>query len=111
MKAAELIVRCLESEAVEYIFGLPGEENMDVLDALLASSIQFVMTRHEPNPDFVRYAESFGARGYRVAAADELAPALHAALQQNTLSVIDCPIDFNENLKLTEKLGSLVCPT
>src|SRR5437870_5709394 len=53
MKAAELIVRCLENEAVEYIFGLPGEENMDVLDALLDSSIQFVMTRHEQGAAFM----------------------------------------------------------
>src|ERR1039457_6144998 len=47
VKAAELIVKCLENEGVEYIFGVPGEENMDLLDALLGSSIRFVMTRHE----------------------------------------------------------------
>ncbi len=34
-KAAEILVACLENEGVEYIFGLPGEENIDVMDALL----------------------------------------------------------------------------
>jgi len=42
MKAAELLVRCLENEGVEFIFGLPGEENIDVMDALLDSPIKFV---------------------------------------------------------------------
>ena len=41
MKAAVLIVQCLENEGVEYIFVVPGEENMDVLDALISSSICF----------------------------------------------------------------------
>jgi acetolactate synthase-1/2/3 large subunit len=53
MKAAELIVKCLENEGVEYIFGVPGEENMDLLDALLGSSIRFVMTRHEQGAAFM----------------------------------------------------------
>jgi acetolactate synthase-1/2/3 large subunit len=47
MKAAELLVHCLENEGVEYIFGIPGEENIDILDALLDSRIRFVTTRHE----------------------------------------------------------------
>ena len=62
------------------------------------------------NPDFVQYAESFGARGYRVRAADELKSVLAAAMAANTVAVIDCPVDFTENLKLTEKLGQLICP-
>ena len=53
MKAAELIVKCLENEGVKYIFGVPGEENMDLLDALLDSSIRFVMTRHEQGAAFM----------------------------------------------------------
>jgi acetolactate synthase-1/2/3 large subunit len=53
MKATELIVQCLENEGVEYIFGVPGEENMDLLDALLDSSIRFVMTRHEQGAAFM----------------------------------------------------------
>jgi acetolactate synthase-1/2/3 large subunit len=53
MKATELIVKCLENEGVEYIFGVPGEENMDLLDALLGSPIRFVMTRHEQGAAFM----------------------------------------------------------
>jgi acetolactate synthase-1/2/3 large subunit len=61
------------------------------------------------NPDFVKYAESFGARGYRVESAKELGPVLKQALGDGTVSVIDCPVDYSENMKLTERLGSLEC--
>jgi len=67
-----------------------------------ASSIKF------NNPDFVKYAESFGAKGYRVNSAEELLPTLNAALADNTVSIIDCPVDYSENLKLTERLGEMV---
>jgi acetolactate synthase-1/2/3 large subunit len=49
------------------------------------------------NPDFVKYAESFGAKGYRVKAADELVPVLAQALADETVVVIDCPVDYSEN--------------
>jgi acetolactate synthase-1/2/3 large subunit len=62
------------------------------------------------NPDLVKYAESFGARGYRVASADELLPTLKRAIADDTVVLIDCPVDYTENMKLTEKLGNLVCP-
>jgi acetolactate synthase-1/2/3 large subunit len=62
------------------------------------------------NPDFVKYAESFGAKGYRVESAHDLAPTIQKAIQDNTVVVIDCPVDYSENMKLTEKLGELVCP-
>ncbi len=62
------------------------------------------------NPDFVKYAESFGAKGYRVEAAGELVPTLRRAIADDTVVVIDCPVDYSENMKLTEKLGNLVCP-
>jgi len=62
------------------------------------------------NPDFVKYAESFGAKGYRVGAADELAPVLQQAIADDTVVIIDCPVDYSENMKLTERLGKLVCP-
>ncbi|MGB5329021.1 MAG: acetolactate synthase large subunit [Gammaproteobacteria bacterium] len=62
------------------------------------------------NPDLVKYAESFGARGYRVASADELLPTLKQAIADDTVVLIDCPVDYTENMKLTEKLGNLVCP-
>ena len=53
MKAAELFVRCLENEGVEYIFGIPGEENLDFMDALLGSDIQFITCRHEQGAAFM----------------------------------------------------------
>jgi acetolactate synthase-1/2/3 large subunit len=53
MTAAELLVKCLENEGVEYIFGVPGEENIDVMDALLDSPIKFVTTRHEQGAAFM----------------------------------------------------------
>ncbi|MCG6934634.1 MAG: acetolactate synthase large subunit [Candidatus Promineifilaceae bacterium] len=62
------------------------------------------------NPDFVTYAESFGAKGYRIERAEDLLPILKTALADNTVSVIDCPVDYSENLKLTSKLGEMVCP-
>jgi acetolactate synthase I/II/III large subunit len=62
------------------------------------------------NPDFVKYAQSFGAKGYRVQAADELIPILRDAIAENTVAVIDCPVDYSENMKLTEKLSKMVCP-
>ena len=62
------------------------------------------------NPDLVKYAESFGAQAYRVEAAEQLLPILRQALAQDRLTLIDCPVDYAENMKLTEKLGALVCP-
>ncbi len=59
------------------------------------------------NPDFVNYAESFGANGHRIESADELAPALRTALTSNQLTIIDCPVDAAENLRLTQRLGAL----
>ncbi|MGH7962018.1 MAG: acetolactate synthase large subunit [Candidatus Binatia bacterium] len=53
MKSAELLVRCLETEGVTCIFGVPGEEIMDLLDALKDSSITFVATRHEQGAAFM----------------------------------------------------------
>jgi acetolactate synthase I/II/III large subunit len=59
------------------------------------------------NPDFVAYAESFGATGYRIGAADELLPVLRTALAADTVSVIACPVDYSANLELIESLGDL----
>jgi acetolactate synthase-1/2/3 large subunit len=62
------------------------------------------------NPDFVAYAESFGAKGYRVGAADELLPILEEAMAQETVSVVTCPVDYRANLELTASLGELTGP-
>jgi acetolactate synthase-1/2/3 large subunit len=59
------------------------------------------------NPDFVKYAEAFGAKGYRISRADELFPTLKSALEDNAISVIVCPVDYSENMELTDKLGRL----
>ena len=53
MNTAELLVRCLENEGVKYIFGLPGEENLQLLEALKRSPIQFITTRHEQGAAFM----------------------------------------------------------
>jgi len=53
MKVSDLFVRCLENEGVRYIFGVPGEENEDLLFSLEKSSIQFIPTRHEQGAAFM----------------------------------------------------------
>lgn len=61
------------------------------------------------NPDFVKFAESMGLKGYRVESADDLIPTLKTALAQDVPAVIDCPVDYAENLRLSEKAGYLSC--
>jgi acetolactate synthase-1/2/3 large subunit len=53
MKASDLFVKQLEEEGVEYVFGLPGEENLDFLDSLRTSKIRLVLTRHEQAAAFM----------------------------------------------------------
>ncbi len=53
MKASELIVRCLEHEEVQWLFGLPGEETLELTDALLESRIRIITTRHEQGAAFM----------------------------------------------------------
>src|SRR6478736_1893520 len=55
---AELIVRCLENEGVQHVFGMPGEENIHLVRALSESSIRYVLTRHEQGASFM--AEVYG---------------------------------------------------
>ncbi len=62
------------------------------------------------NPDFVKYAESFGAKGYRIGKCADLVPTLKAALAEDTVSIIDCPVDYSENMKLTQRLKDLRSP-
>ena len=59
MKASDLFVKCLESEGIEYIFGVPGEENADFMMSLEQSkTIRFILTRHEQGAAFM--AEVYG---------------------------------------------------
>ena len=53
MKTSDLFVKALENEGVKYIFGIPGEENLDFLDSLRGSSIQLILTRHEQAAGFM----------------------------------------------------------
>lgn len=53
MNAAELFVKCLEKEGVDRIYGVPGEENLDMVEALRPSSIELVLTRHEQSAAFM----------------------------------------------------------
>ncbi|MER3493494.1 MAG: acetolactate synthase large subunit [Mastigocladus sp. ERB_26_2] len=64
---------------------------------------------HFGNPDFVKLAESMGLKGYRVEDATELVPILKEALAQDVPAVIDCPVDYRENIRFTQKAGELNC--
>ena len=64
MKASDLFVKVLEEEGVEYIFGIPGEENLDFLNSLKDSSIKLILTRHEQAAGFM--AATYGLEYRRV---------------------------------------------
>lgn len=53
MKASDLFIKALENEGVEYIFGIPGEENLDLLESLRNSKIKLILTRHEQGAGFM----------------------------------------------------------
>src|SRR3954464_15975444 len=65
-KASDLFIQCLEEEGVEYVFGVPGEENLDLLDSLSRSSrIRLILTRHEQGAGFMaaHYGRHTGKTG------------------------------------------------
>ncbi len=64
---------------------------------------------HFGNPDFVKLAESMGLKGYRVDSSTDLVPVLKEALAQDVPAVIDCPVDYRENSRFTQKAGELNC--
>lgn len=68
-KAADVIVQCLENEGVEYVFGIPGEENLDLLESLRRSRIKLVLTRHEQSAGFMAatYGRLTGKTGVSLA--------------------------------------------
>lgn len=63
MKGSELFVKCLENEGVEYIFGVPGEETIDLTESLRKSRIKFIPTRHEQSAAFM--ADVYGRLTHR----------------------------------------------
>src|SRR6202041_3255140 len=60
---AELIVECLENEGVTHVFGIPGEENIRLIEALSKSTIRYVLTRPEQGASFM--AETYGGHAGR----------------------------------------------
>ncbi|GAA4661348.1 acetolactate synthase large subunit [Streptomyces chumphonensis] len=81
---------------------------------LITWKMELELGRHShtrfTNPDFVTFAESFGARGHLITAPGELLPTLERALDDAAVSVIACPVDYAENLRLTDRLGALHGP-
>jgi acetolactate synthase-1/2/3 large subunit len=65
MKASDLLVRALEAEGVKFVFGVPGEENLDLVESLRTSSIRLVITRHEQAAGFMAatYGRLTGSAG------------------------------------------------
>ncbi|MDO8944942.1 MAG: thiamine pyrophosphate-dependent enzyme, partial [Desulfobacterales bacterium] len=63
------------------------------------------------NPDFVKYAESFGTNGIRIESRDELAPALRGALNSDQPGFIDCPVHAAENPRPPQQPGVFAAPT
>ena len=53
MKASDLFVKCLEEEHVEYVFAVPGEENLDIVESLRKSKIKLIVNRHEQGSAFM----------------------------------------------------------
>lgn len=87
MKASDLFVKALENEGVEYIFGIPGEENLDFLNSLKDSKIKLIITRHEQAAGFMAatYGRLTGNVGVCLAtlgpgAANLVTPAAYAQL-------------------------------
>jgi acetolactate synthase-1/2/3 large subunit len=53
IKSSDLFVQCLENDRIQFIFGLPGEQILDLLESLSSSSIQFISVRHEQGASFM----------------------------------------------------------
>ena len=53
LKASDLFVKALEAEGVKFVFGIPGEENLDLLNSIRESNIRLVLTRHEQAAGFM----------------------------------------------------------
>lgn len=83
-------------------YGLIGWKQMNQFGA--TSFVDF------GNPDFVKFAESMGLKGYRVESSEDLIPTLKTALEDNVPAVIDCPVDYRENIRFSRKSGDLSCP-
>ena len=95
MKASDLFVKALENEGVEYIFAVPGEENVDLLNSLKDSKIKFIVTRHEQGAGFMAatYGRLTGKPGVCLAtlgpgATNMVTPAAYAQLGAMPMMII-----------------------
>ena len=101
-KTSDLIVRCLEEEGVEHVFGLPGEKNLDQLDSIARSdSIAFVClpgtSRARGARPRLLFAQAHGAAGYRAESAAHLSELLKQCLGTHGVKIIDCPVDYSQD--------------
>ncbi len=106
MKAAELLVRCLENEGVQLVFGLPGEETLELMDALLDSRIRFIETRHEQGAAFMAdvYGRLSGRAGVCLStlgpgATNLLTGVVDAYLDRSPLVAISGQVSLNRRHK------------
>src|SRR6202171_5112401 len=98
--AAELIVKCLENEGVEVVFGLPGEENIRFMQALASSNIRYVLTRHEQAASFM--AEMYGRVTGRAAV---VSATLGPARINMQLGVPDAPTNSTPLVAISAQVG------
>ncbi|MBI4307718.1 MAG: acetolactate synthase large subunit [Chloroflexi bacterium] len=96
MRAAELLVKCLENEGVRYVFGVPGEEILEIIDSLRNSSIRFIVTRHEQGAAFMAnaYGRLTGQAGVCLAT-------LGPGATNLTTGIADATLDFAPLVAIT----------
>jgi len=106
MKASDLFVKALENEDVKYIFGVPGEENLDLINSIKNSSIQFIPTRHEQGAGFMAatYGRLTGKPGVCLAtlgpgATNLITPAAYAQLGGMPMLMITGQKPLSNNLQ------------
>ena len=106
MKASDLFVKALENEGVKYIFGIPGEENLDLINSLKDSSIQFISTRHEQGAGFMAatYGRLTGKAGVCLStlgpgATNMITPAAYAQLGAMPMIIITGQKPLYNNLQ------------
>ena len=106
MKASDLFVKALENEEVKYIFGVPGEENLDLINSIKNSSIQFIATRHEQGAGFMAatYGRLTGKPGVCLAtlgpgATNLVTPAAYAQLGGMPMLMITGQKPLSNNLQ------------
>ncbi|MCA1694789.1 MAG: acetolactate synthase large subunit, partial [Actinobacteria bacterium] len=112
---AQLLVECLEHEGVEYIFGVPGEENIHIIDALRDSSIRFILVRSEQGASFMAdiYGRLTGKAGVCLAtlgpgAINLLLGVADAQLDSSPLVAISAQVGLNRSFKESHQSIDLV---